>query len=310
MADPIHIDLAERLASVGGVVMMVGGPDTGKTTFSRVLAGAALKLGRSVAYIDSDLAITSVGPPTCIGLKWLHSDKDLDELSAADDLRFVGAIAPDRFRLQHVAGVASLVNSARSEADLIVVDTSGSVSGVIGQTLKYHKVELVHPDVVVAMQRGAEIEPLAGLLHRFLSTNVITVPVPRGIATLSPGERLELRAVRFLKALEEPLQRWNVRPTVFAPSLPAGFDLSRLDRLIVGVHDQTGRCLGLGVLEFVDHALRVTTATTEGMTGLRIGSARLDLDRFHTTTVNLREVMFGIEQTGSPSRNVAKTYPI
>ena len=112
---------------------------------------------------------------------------------------------------------------------------------------------------------------------------------------MSPGERMELRAAKFLMALEEPLLRWKVRPTVFAPSLPAGLDLSRLDRLIVGVHDQNGRCLGLGVLEFEDSALRVTTTSREGMTGLRIGSARLDPEHYHTTTVNLREVMFGIE---------------
>lgn len=69
MDDPGHIDLAERLADGDGVVMMIGGPDTGKTTFSRMLTGAAVELGRAVAYIDSDLAITSVGPPTCVGLK-------------------------------------------------------------------------------------------------------------------------------------------------------------------------------------------------------------------------------------------------
>lgn len=295
MGDPIHVDLAARLADTGGAVMMMGGPDTGKTTLSRMLVGSALDLGRTVAYIDSDLALTTVGPPTCVGLKWFRSSRDLETFAQADDLRFVGGIAPDRFRLQQVAGVASLVDSARAEADLIVIDTSGTISGVIGQTLKYHKVELVRPDIVVALQRGAEMEPLVGLLRRFLNVNVVTVPAPRGVIPMSPGERMELRASKFLLALREPLQRWRVRPTVFAPSLPAGFDLSRLDRLIVGVHNRNGRCLGLGVLEFEDTALRVTTSFAEGMAGLRIGSARLDRERFHTTTVNLREVMFGLE---------------
>ena len=295
MGDPVHVELAARLADVGGVVMMIGGPDTGKTTLSRMLAESALRLGRTVAYIDSDLAHTTVGPPTCVGLKWIHSHRDLETLARADDLRFVGEIAPDRVRLQQVVGVTSLVNSARAEADLIVVDTSGTTSGVIGQTLKSHKVELIHPDIVVALQRGAEMEPLVGMLRRFLSTNIMTVPAPRGVIPMSPGERMKLRASGFLLALQEPLQRWRVRPTVFAPSLPAGFDLSRLDRLIVGVHNRNGRCLGLGVLEFEDPELRVTTSFAEGMVGLRIGSARLDPERFHTTTVNLREVMFGLE---------------
>ena len=275
--------------------MMIGAPDTGKTTFSRILVRTALSLGRTVAYVDSDLAHPTVGPPTCVGLKWLRSTDELGTLARADDLRFVGEIAPERFRLPQVAAVASLVDSARAEADLIVIDTSGTISGVTGQTLKYHKVELARPDVVVALQRGSEMEPLVGLLRRFLSASVLTVAAPTGVIPMSPEERMELRASRFVAALREPLQRWRVRPTVFAPSLPAGFDLSRLDRLIVGVHDRTGRCLGLGVLEFEDTGLRVRTSFAEGMAGLRIGSARLDPEGFHTTTVNLREVMFGLE---------------
>ena len=295
MGDPIHSDLAARLAADGGVVMMIGAPDTGKTTFSRILIERALSSGRTVSYVDSDLAHPTVGPPTCVGLKWLRSTDDLGALARADDLRFVGEIAPDRFRLPQVAAVASLVDSARAEADLIVVDTSGTIAGVTGQTLKYHKVELTRPDVVVAFQRGSEMEPLVGLLRRFLSANVLAIAAPTGVIPMSPEERMELRASRFVAALSEPLQRWRVRPTVFSPSLPAGFDLSRLDRLIVGVHDRTGRCLGLGVLEFEETGLRVRTSFADGMAGLRIGSARLDPEHFHTTTVNLREVMFGLE---------------
>ena len=295
MGDPIHSDLAARLTESGGVVMLIGAPDTGKTTFSRILIERALSLGQTVAYVDSDLAHPTVGPPTCVSLKRLRSGKDLETLAQADDLRFVGEIAPDRFRLPQVAAVASLVESARVESDLIVVDTSGTISGVTGQTLKYHKVELTRPDVVVAFQRGSEMEPLVGLLRRFLSANVLTIAVPTGVLPMSPEERMELRASRFVEALREPLQRWRVRPTVFAPSLPAGFDLSRLDRLIVGVHDRSGRCLGLGVLEFEESGLRVRTSSADGMAGLRIGSARLDPEHFHTTTVNLREVMFGLE---------------
>ena len=275
--------------------MMIGAPDTGKTTFSRMVIGSALALGRTVAYVDSDLAHPTVGPPTCVGLKWLRSTDDLATMASADDLRFVGEIAPDRFRLPQVAAVASLVDSARAEADLIVIDTSGTISGVTGQTLKYHKVELARPDVVVAFQRGSEMEPLVGLLRRFLAAEVMTVATPGGVIPMSPEERMELRASGFRQALREPLQSWRVRSTVFAPSLPAGFDLSRLDRLIVGIHDRTGRCLGLGVLESEETGLRVRTSSAEGMAGLRIGSARLDPERFHTTTVNLREVMFGLE---------------
>ena len=275
--------------------MMIGAPDTGKTTMSMTLITEALAKGRTVAYVDGDLGQTTVGPPTCVGLKWLRSPDELDHLDAFDDLRFVGGITPDRYRLQQVTGVASLVDSARVDADLIVIDTTGAVSGVVGQTLKYHKVELCRPDVVVALQRGSEMEPLVGLLRRFFSSEVRTVPVAPGLAPIGPGERAERRAAHFAAAMQEPLQRWRVRPTVFAPTLPTGLDLARLDGMVVGIHDQTARCLGLGVLEFDDGALRVITAYGEGMAGLRLGSVRLDLETYATATVNLRELMFGLE---------------
>ena len=275
--------------------MMIGAPDTGKSTTSIQIIEKAVALGKTVAYVDADLGQTTVGPPTCIGLRWVRDAPDLGELERFDELRFVGGITPDRYRLQQVTGTASLVNEAREEADLIVIDTTGAVSGIVGQTLKYHKVELCRPDMVVALQRGSEMEPLVGLLRRFFAADVTALPVPPGITPVDPGTRAEQRALRFAAALQEPLQRWRVRPTVFAPTLPAGLDLERLHGMVVGIHDQGARCLGLGVLEFDDGALRVMTAYGDGMAGLRLGSVRLDPQTYRTTTVNLRELMFGLE---------------
>ncbi len=52
-----------------------------------------------------------------------------------------------------VIATAALVDVARQSADLVVIDTTGTISGVVGETLKYHKVELTRPDTVVAIQR-------------------------------------------------------------------------------------------------------------------------------------------------------------
>ena len=45
---------------------------------------------------------------------------------------------------------------------------------------------------------------------------------------------------------------------------------------------------------FEGETLRVATNVAEGMTGLRLGSMRLDLETHESAIVNLREVMFGI----------------
>jgi len=275
--------------------MLIGAPDTGKSTLARMILQAGAVAGKTVAYVDGDLAQTTVGPPTCVGLKWVRSVADMADLATADALKFVGAITPDRFRLQQVIGVAALVDQARPDADLIVIDTTGAISGVVGQTLKYHKTELCRPDAILALQRGSELEPIIGMLERFFTVNVTTLPVHPDIVAISPDERTENRAKRFASALAEPRQKWRVRPTVFAPSLPTGLDLARLHNMLVGVHDGEGQCMGLGVLEYEDGALRVITAAGEGMKGLRMGSVVLDLETWRTSTVNLKEIMFGLE---------------
>ncbi len=84
-------------------------------------------------------------------------------------------------------------------------------------------------------------------------------------------------------------------PTVFAPTLPAGLDLSRLHGVLVGVQDGAGRCLGLGVLEFSEDVLRVITNVGGGMQGLRLGSLRIDLSDFASKQINLQEMIFGLE---------------
>jgi polynucleotide 5'-kinase involved in rRNA processing len=219
---------------------------------------------------------------------------DLENLHDADHLRFVGSTEPQAVVLPHVVSVSSLVHEARQEADLVVLDTSGVVSGVIGQTIKYHLWELCRPDLVVAMHRGDELEPIVGMLRRFLSARVaMAEPLP-DVTPLSPVDRYQARAAAFAAALGDPLQRWRVQTTVFAPTLPEEFDRSRLESMLVGVQDDNGSCLGLGVLEVSDGVVRVATHYGEDMRGLRLGSMRVDLRTFETQRVRLRELIFGV----------------
>ena len=80
--------------------MLIGAPDTGKSTVSRMIVEAGLSASKTVAYVDGDLGQAIVGPPTCVGLRILRENKDLGDLARFDGLRFVGGITPDRYRLQ------------------------------------------------------------------------------------------------------------------------------------------------------------------------------------------------------------------
>jgi polynucleotide 5'-kinase involved in rRNA processing len=293
-AGDVYPELRSSLLKRGGTVMLIGGPDTGKTTFSRRLLADAIAQGIVAAYVDADVGQTTTGPPACAGLRFVRSRKDLDDLHKADELRFVGSTSPDGLVLQQVVATAALVERARQEADFVVVDTTGSVSGVIGQTLKYHKVELVAPDTVVALQRGREMEPIIGMLRRFFGIAIETVQALRQAESVAAAQRRSNRIEAFTREFAPPLQKWRVLPTVFAPTLPAGLDLSRLHGILVGLLDDHGRCLGLGILEHDGGTLRVATNKGDDMKGLRLASLRIDPETFATEKVRLRQLMFGV----------------
>jgi polynucleotide 5'-kinase involved in rRNA processing len=286
-------DLARELAS-GGVSMLIGGLDTGKTTLALMAVALALEAGRTPVLVDADVGNSTIGPPACVGMKVFNSADDLEELNHPDGLHFVGTVTPSRLVLQHVVATAVMVEKARQNGDVVIIDTTAVASGVSGETLKYHKSELCRPEKIIALQRGEEMEPVVGMLRRFLSTEVITAAPDPSLNPMSIDGRARKRADGFASALQPPLERWKVRPTVFAPTLPVGLNLGRLDGVLVGVQDAGGGCLGLGVLDHDDGTLRVMTNVGEGMKGLRLGSMRLDTETYSSTMVSLREVMFGL----------------
>ncbi len=286
--------LRERVRGLDGVVMVIGDAETGKTTLARMLLADAVEHGRTVAYVDGDVDAATVGPVGCVGLKVLKSPDDCDLLDTPDELRFVGAVEPNGVVLPHVVAVAALIDIAKERADLVICDTTGVVTGVVGQTLKYHLVELAQPSLVIAIRRGEELDPVIGMLRRFLSVRVAEVDPPADVVPVSPMDRQDTRAEALRRNLGDDPPRWRVQTTVFAPTLPVGFDVSRLDGMLVGVQDERGRCLGLGVLEHSDGTVKVATKYGDEMRGLRLGSIRVDLETLATSRVRLRELIFGV----------------
>jgi polynucleotide 5'-kinase involved in rRNA processing len=289
-----HAEAVATLAAGPGRVFIVGAVDSGKTTFAQQLARAGLESGHVVAIVDADLGQSTVGPPGTVGLKVVREAAALDA-EHFDALAFVGAMSPRNHFLPLVTGTAKLVMRAiEIGARLIIVDTSGLIDGVAGQVLKLTKAELCRPHHVVALARGGELEPITGVLERFLSVDVIALPVHPAMAMRSVDERALYREQRLAAFLGPEIYRWRVKPTVFMPSLPPMFELEGLEGLLVGVDNGQGDCLGLGILEYREDALRLLTPVSEGVRALRLGSVRVTQDGKITERVDLR-LMLGTD---------------
>lgn len=287
-----HSEAVTSLAARPGRVFVLGGVDSGKTTFSKRLASAGLEAGHVVALVDADLGQSTIGPPTTVGLKLVREPAHLEDAAAPEALAFVGGISPRGHVLPLVTGTAKLVMRAiEVGARLIIVDTSGLIDGVAGQVLKLTKAELCRPHHAVALARGGELEPIVGVLERFLSLDVIHLAVHPEIRERSVDERTAHRESRLAAFLGPQVYRWRVKPTVFMPSLPPIFDVSELDGLLVGIDDGHGDCLGLGILEYREDALRLLTPVSEGVAALRLGSVRVAPDGKIIERVDLRSVL-------------------
>lgn len=273
-------DLIDGLLRTRGTVALVGGIDTGKTAFGLALAQAARNEGINVAYVDSDIGQSTVGPPSCVGLKLCAALDTVDRRSVADadELAFVGSFVPEHNIPALLAGTARLVAHAREAGcEMVVVDTCGFISGPDAEALKYHKLDLIGPTEVVGFQRGEELDPILSIAGRFFSVEVACVQVPNEQVCRSAEERLSEREARFAGYFSEPLYRWRVKPTVFMPTLTPQEDLSRLDGLLVGLEDGRGRCHGIGLLEHQaeGNILRMVSSVSSGAKGLRLGSVRM-----------------------------------
>ncbi len=293
-----HDVLVADAADSGRTVLLVGGLDSGKTTLAQTIIARALEAGRTAALLDADVGQKSVGPPATVGLKHVRVLEDLtpEGVAVADALAFVGSTSPQGHVLPLVTGLARLFTRARAEgADLVVVDTSGLVSGIYGQLVKYHKVEMLEPDIVVGLRRGEELDPLIGVIRRFFSTKVVPLAVHPAVVPTTAEQRAENRERAMRSYFSEPLQRFRIKPTVFMPALPPLFDPAQLDRLVVGLSDGAGSYTGIGYLEHSaeEGVLRLISPVAEAPRALRLGSVRLE-ESFRAKRVDLRN-LFGTE---------------
>jgi polynucleotide 5'-hydroxyl-kinase GRC3/NOL9 len=291
-----HEALVDQAARTKHTVLLVGGLDTGKSTLSRQLLETAAAAGRAAADLDADVGQKSVGPPAPISLKHVRSPRDLEPESfpVEDALAFVGSTTPEGHLLPVVTGLAQLHRRAlESGAEFVVVDSSGLVSGVYGQILNYHKVEMLRPDLVVGLQRGEELLPLLGVIQRFFDTEVVPLGVHPGVVPSSVEQRAENRERAMARYFGAELHRFRVKPTVFMPALPPLFDLTQLHRLLVGLSDGAGATTGLGYLEHSEDegVLRLISPVAAGPKALRLGSVRLE-ENHRAKRVNLQN-LFG-----------------
>jgi len=285
-----HIEIPpawERITlhSLSGVILVVGAPDTGKSTFARYLYRRLYEVHERVAFVDGDMGQATLGPPATMTLALGEPGDETFPPAGPRYRAFVGAVSPRGHMLPTLVGAYKLVQKAREEgATAVVFDTTGLVDPAHGGgELKRAKVELLRPTAVIGIQRRSELEHLLVPLRRSRRTRVVDLPASWTARRREVPIRQEYRTTRFRRTfegahtLEVMWQHLAVFPApVFTP------------HRLLALEDSAGFTLALGIVTASDPArstiaLYTPLPSLAGVDAIRLGDLALDPHTFRET---------------------------
>lgn len=318
------------------VVMVIGGVDSGKTSFCTYLINQALEKKWKAAVIDADVGQSDVGPPSTIGFSHVKTPiKDLFEINA-ENAYFVGLTSPSRAINRVVEGLITLKDGALDAGvDFLVINTDGWVADEDAARYKVLLTEKVTPNIVVGIQDDDELAPILTALKK---TKVLAIDSPPAIQKRNREKRKILRELSYKKYLKKAkvqsfLMNWirvervplgvGVSPTaahmkqieeclgvspIYCEETPTNmFIILRKEQwvdeeqirkieeslgrkaivikegneegLLVGLQNELGSFLGIGVLLEVHYrrrVMKVYTPVSENVSTICVGQIKLD----------------------------------
>lgn len=180
------------------IIFVIGDVDTGKSTLVAYLANNLLDEFK-IAIIDADIGQKSILPPATISLAFPEGRFSSFSELTPERSYFIGSTTPNQFFGEAVVGLKRLVDLALRHAELVIVDLTGYVKGA-GEELKRLKIEAVHPDLILALQRKGELENiLAPFKDRI---EIINAEISEKVKRYDLNQRREIRRGKWRKYFE------------------------------------------------------------------------------------------------------------
>jgi len=273
-----------------GLLMILGPPDVGKSTFAQYLYRRLCELSSRVAYLDGDPGQSILGPPTTLTLA-LNARGDSSFPPQGRIWRsFVGSVSPRGHMLPMLTGAFRLTTVAREDgAQAVIYDTSGFVAPAGGGThLKLAKIDLLRPAALFAIQHQQELEYLFAPLRRSRRVQMIDLSSSPAARRRDPSIRRAHRAEQFAHHFKNShllMVNWLQFAVFPAPS----FDVNR----VVALEDAEGFTIGLGIVEEIDAQARQVVLHTplssmKGVEAIRLGDLAVDPQTFEDRYLNHR----------------------
>ena len=251
-------------AKGGGICLILGAVDTGKTTLAIALAKRlATTAAGGVGIIDADVGQSHIGPPATVG--WAVIDNPQVEMSQLPvaGIAFVGDVTPVGHLLQMTAGIAQGATALSTVTKLIIIDTPGLMRGPAAAALWWTVYQIIKPALILAVQRSDELSDILVGLKTF-SCRLEQIRCPLDIPVKSSPERRRYRQDQFDRYFRDschyninitevavqarcPLRVGEPRVEGGAKYFACGFTAGLVNRL-VSLRDEKGGDVAIGVI--------------------------------------------------------------
>lgn len=228
------------------IIMVVGASDTGKTTLVEDLLTLLAQTFRKVAVVDGDIGQSHLGPPTTIGWGLVENRFESWKKTPLRDFYFAGATSPLGRLLPTAVGAKLISEIAKNHAEKVVIDTTGMVRGGVGRALKISKIDLVRPQLILALQRQDELEHILIFFRGMRLPRIHRIPVPFGIIQKTYSDRSLYRERRFRDYFKNA-KRIALSLDEIGPANRESEGCS--PNQLISLRDREGRDLALGIVE-------------------------------------------------------------
>jgi len=260
-------------------IVVIGNVDSGKSTFCTILANLAVNTGMGIAILDADLGQSDIGPPGTIGLGRVGDYVLTLSEVPPDLLYFVGYISPAPVTDKTLHGIGQLLNNAKS-VDRMVMNTDGWIVDDEAIIYKKRLIDSVEPDFVVGIGEANQVNPILELTK----CTSFQISSPRTLLRRSKEQRRELREFGYRKYLSKgKVTRVDVVRTQISysdgRSIKSEDVNPSLVNSLVGVLDENGWLLGIGVISQVDleaRILKVFSPVPQRFSRIEIGAVKLN----------------------------------
>lgn len=283
-----------------GIVMILGGVDAGKTFLSHYLVKelVSVKSGRNgivTVLVDGDIGQSTIGPPATVGVAIFKKEVpgDFDNIKPSF-MRFVGSTSPVGHLLQTLLALKNMVDKAiQLEAEVVVLDTTGFITGDIARELKYQKIDLIKPRHIVALAWENELEDIIKPFLGKKDLHIHHLTPADGVRIKTQSERQKNRERKFncyfkdAEIKEFKIDEFGIHGMIPKSVSLKGTSLSVLDEnriknLLIAFCDQHQDVLALGIIEEFnsrDGKIKVRTPlkSMESVNSIQFGTLAIEV---------------------------------